>query len=162
MDRLALYLDTLQRAGLRLTEQREAICRQLAQATSHPTPYEVYAQVSQSHPVISRATVYNTLNTLQRLGAIVGLNFGAGHTHYDTDPTPHVNLICLRCHRIEDYRAALPPLMVQEEIVRETGFLPVAASADILGYCRECRAHGTNGGESTRFNLMSAQQSESD
>ncbi len=142
MDRLALYLDALQRAGLRITEQREVICRHLAQATSHPTPYEVYAQVSQSHPEISRATVYNTLNTLQRLGAIVELNFGAGHTHYDTNPTPHVNLICLHCHRVEDCQAALPFLAGQENLMQETGFLPVAASADILGYCRECRAFG--------------------
>lgn len=162
MDRLVLYLDTLQRAGLRLTTQREAICRELAQTTSHPTPYQVYARVNHSHPEISRATVYNTLNALQRLGAITELNFGAGHTHYDTDPTPHVNLICLHCHRVEDYRAALLPLTLQESISQETGFLPVAASADVLGYCRDCRSRLAASSPLHSIELASARQAESE
>ena len=86
-----------------MTPQREAICTYLAQTDRHPTPYQVYEDLSVTHPEISRATVYNTLNTLQQLGAIVELSFGADHTHYDTNPEPHINLICLRCHRSCDY-----------------------------------------------------------
>lgn len=154
MERLTLYRKALEQAGLRLTEQRDAICRYLATATTHPTPYQVYAVVSQNHPEISRATVYNTLNTLQRLGAIVELNFGAGHTHYDADPTPHINLICLRCHKIVDVPAPFSLSEVQENVIEETGFLPVAVSADILGYCEECRARLVAAGAADRADLL--------
>ena len=140
MDKLALYLDTLKRAGLRMTEQRQAICEHLAATTAHPTPYEVYADIAQAHPEISRATVYNTLNVLQRLGAIVELSFGADHTHYDTDPTPHINLICLHCHRVEDYHGAAQPPRLSRRVQEETGFLPMVVRADVLGFCAECRA----------------------
>ena len=72
---------------------------------AHPSAYQVYAELSAHHPEISRATVYNTLNALQELGAIVEISFGDGHTHYETDTSPHMNLVCLRCHVIEDFPA---------------------------------------------------------
>jgi Fur family peroxide stress response transcriptional regulator len=141
MDKLALYLDTLKRAGLRVTGQRRAICEYLAATDAHPTPYEVYAEIAQAHPEISRATVYNTLNALQRLGAIVELSLGADHTHYDTDPTPHINLICLHCHRVEDYHGPTQHLpRLSRRVQEETGFLPMVVRADVLGFCAECRA----------------------
>ena len=61
-------------------------------------------RLSQQYPDMSRATVYNTLNVLKELGAIVEIGFGADHTRYDTDTMPHINLICLRCHEISDLK----------------------------------------------------------
>lgn len=140
MDKFALYQDTLKRAGLRMTGQRQAICEYLARTETHPTPYQVYADIAQAHPEISRATVYNTLNVLQQLGAIVEMSFGADHTHYDTDPTPHVNLICLHCHRVEDYHGVAQLPRLSRRMQEETGFLPMVVRADVLGFCAECRA----------------------
>jgi len=139
LEKLELYQNAIQRAGLRLTEQRRHICAYLAQTERHPTPYEVYDDLALHHPEISRATVYNTLNTLQELGVIVELSFGANHTHYDTDPTPHANLICLRCHRIVDYHGDLPLASMRERIVAETGFDARSARADLLGLCADCQ-----------------------
>ncbi len=150
------YLDLLRNAGYRITAQRQQICHYLATTTKHPTPYEVYEAISAQHPEISRATVYNTLNTLQSLGAIVEISFGANHTHYDTDPTPHVNLICLRCHAVEDYHpltqligTAIPEPQrllgpfAQDNIFQQTieqlGFQPIAAKIDLIGLCRCCQ-----------------------
>jgi cation transport ATPase len=65
------YYAALKQAQLRLTPQRQTICEYLAGTDRHPTPYQVYADIAAGHPEISRATVYNTLNTLQQLGAIV-------------------------------------------------------------------------------------------
>ncbi len=140
-EKLALYQAALKRAGLRLTDQRAQICAYLAETERHPTPYEVYDDLASTHPEISRATVYNTLNTLQQLGVIVELSFGADRTHYDTDPTPHANLICLHCHRIEDYHGDLPLTEMRERIVSETGFAARSARTDLLGLCGDCQLH---------------------
>ena len=86
-----LYLNALRQAGKRITEQRRLVCEYLAETTTHPTPYQLYEDLSAQHPEISRATVYNTLNVLQELGAIVEIGFGTEHTHYETDTTPHIN-----------------------------------------------------------------------
>jgi Fur family peroxide stress response transcriptional regulator len=140
MTKRDLFITALQQAGRRITEQRRIICDYLAETTSHPTPYQVYAEISHHHPEISRATVYNTLNALQQLGAIVEIGFGAGHTHYETDTTPHVNLICLRCHAITDYVGSLPLDDVQSAVTGADGFQPVAMRIDLFGFCAGCRA----------------------
>lgn len=133
------YLTALKQAGHRITPQRQLICEYLAKTDKHPTPYQVYEDISVGHPEISRATIYNTLNTLQQLGAIVEINFGEDHTHYETNPAPHVNLICLRCHEIIDYEGELPIQALQDALLAETGFQPVAAKVDILGFCQNCQ-----------------------
>lgn len=137
--RLDLLTNALRQAGLRLTQQRQAICAYLATTDRHPSPYQVFADISGSHPEISRATVYNTLNTLQQIGAIVELSFGADHTHYDTNPEPHINLICLRCHKIIDFGGALALDDVYRSILQETGFQAAAARVNLVGFCADCR-----------------------
>jgi Fur family peroxide stress response transcriptional regulator len=139
--RLDIYTGALRRAGLRLTPQRQAICEYLAQTEHHPSPYQVYADITSVHPEISRATVYNTLNTLQQLGAIVELSFGANHTHYDTNPEPHINLICLRCHKIVDFEGELALNEINQRVLREAGFQAAAAKVDLVGFCADCREH---------------------
>ena len=137
--RLDTFTEALRQAGLRLTPQRQAICEYLAHTDRHPSPYQVYADIAGAHPEISRATVYNTLNKLQQLGAIVELSFGSDHTHYDTNPDPHINLICLRCHRIMDFSGELALEAVSRRILQETGFQPAAAKVDLVGFCADCR-----------------------
>jgi Fur family peroxide stress response transcriptional regulator len=138
--KLDRYRKALHQAGLRMTPQRQAICTYLAASDRHPSPTQVFQELAQRHPDISRATVYNTLNTLQQLGAIVELSFGADHTHYDTNPEPHVNLICLRCHKIIDFHGELPVEGLRERVFHETGFQTAAAKVDLVGFCAECRA----------------------
>ncbi|MDQ3249224.1 MAG: transcriptional repressor, partial [Chloroflexota bacterium] len=131
--KLDSLLTTLKKAGHRITPQRRTICGYLATTDQHPTPSQVYTSVVAAHPEVSRATVYNTLNALQRLGAIVEINVGSDHTHYDTNPAPHVNLICLHCHTIIDAPGALPAFDWQAWTDAANGFQPVTAHVDILG-----------------------------
>lgn len=134
------YLRVLRQAGLRITSQRQAICTYLANTERHPSAYQIFEELAATNPEISRATVYNTLNTLQELGAIVELSFGSDHTHYETNPEPHVNLICLRCHKIVDYHGEPGIEALTARVFDETGFRSVAAKIDLVGFCSACRA----------------------
>jgi Fur family peroxide stress response transcriptional regulator len=134
-----LYLNALRQAGKRITDQRRVICEYLAETQSHPTPYHVFEELSARFPEMSRATIYNTLNVLKELGAIVEIGFGADHTRYDTDTSPHVNLICLRCHEINDYEGALPMADVQRSLDGQRNFLPMVMRVDVFGFCEKCR-----------------------
>lgn len=138
-DQTDIYTDVLRQAGYRITAQRRAICDYLGKTSSHPTPYQVYSDMSSEDPDISRATVYNTLKVLQNLGAIVEIAFGSSHTHYDTNPAPHVNLICLRCHEISDFHDDLSLDGLRQSVAQETGFQTVSARIDLIGFCSECR-----------------------
>lgn len=139
MAKTDIFLSALKLSGRRITEQRRIICDYLANCRTHPTASRIYAELAAAHPEISRATVYNTLNTLQELGALVEISFGDGHTHYETNPAPHVNLVCLRCHRIVDVPVASPLEGVEAERWHEAGFWPIAVKMEVYGFCSECR-----------------------
>lgn len=134
------YLNALKTGGYRITDQRRAVCDYLARTQSHPTPSQVYAQVSGSHPEISRATVYNTLNALRDLGAIVEISVGSDHTHYDTNPEPHVNLVCLRCGEVVDYAGDVPLAALYATVHAHTGFQAFSAQVQMVGFCADCQA----------------------
>jgi Fur family peroxide stress response transcriptional regulator len=134
-----LFLNALRQAGKRITDQRLAICEYLAETKSHPTPYQVFEELSTRYPDMSRATVYNTLNVLKELGAIVEIGFGADHTHYDTDTAPHINLVCLRCHEISDFSGPLPLDDVEAALAQYGSFQPMVMRVDVLGFYGKCR-----------------------
>jgi Fur family peroxide stress response transcriptional regulator len=134
-----LLLEGLRRAGCRITAQRRAICLYLAAANQHPTPDTVVAALAGQQPALSRATVYNTLNTLARLGLITPIDVGDQATHYETNQAPHINLICQRCHQVIDLPAeALAPAL-QQWIEQSTGFTTSTMQVQALGLCRTCQ-----------------------
>lgn len=135
----ARFINTLRRAGLRVTNQRVAVCEFLASTKIHPTTSQVFEAVKEKHPEISQATVYNTLNTLRDLGAIVEISAGTEHTHYETDPDPHVNLVCLRCHQISDLQDTLAPDVLMDNIFHDTGFRATTVQVQVTGFCPACQ-----------------------
>lgn len=139
MSRSELFLDALRKAGHRITAQRRLVCEYLATTDKHPTPSIVYADLAIQHPEISRATVYNTLSVLHALGAIVQIDLGDEHTHYETNLTPHVNLICRRCRRVSDFEPADPPDAFLAALRRSSLFQPATVHVQVLGLCHECQ-----------------------
>ena len=140
MKTVDFFINTLLQAGYRLTDQRRAICSYLAETNEHPTPYLAFAEISAKHPEISRATVYNTLNLLKELGAIVEISFGDDHTHYETNVQPHVNLICMQCHQITDYPAPALREELKAILPSQEQFQPWISKMDVYGLCGDCQA----------------------
>jgi Fur family transcriptional regulator, peroxide stress response regulator len=138
-DRNSLFIETLSRAGLRLTPQRLAVCKQIAQSEEHPTAQMIYAALQPHFPSLSLATVYNTLDTLVELGVVNVLgSFGDGVEHYDGDTRPHVNLACLACSRVID----LPSRNVyglEQEVIDSSGYEIKGARVLYYGICPQCQ-----------------------
>jgi Fur family peroxide stress response transcriptional regulator len=132
-------LDALRAAGHRITGQRRILCNYLAKTHSHPTASAVYAALAPAHPELSRATVYNTLNILHQLGAIIQIDLGDDHTHYETNLQPHVNLICRRCGRVTDIASPLPLVEILESVQVEE-FHAATVQIQVLGLCVDCQA----------------------
>jgi len=133
-----IFIDALRKANYRITSQRRAICEYLAQTKDHPTPMQAYLEIAEARPDVSRATVYNTLNVLQDIGAIVEITFGGQHTQYETDLTPHLNLICIYCHEIDNYYYPLSTKGVEDDIFGEMGFHCLITKTEIHGLCKAC------------------------
>lgn len=133
-----LLVDGLRRAGLRLTPQRRLVCRGLAEGDDHPTALALYQRLRGSMTSPSQATVYNTLRTLVDLGLAQEIgDAGDGAVHYDADRSPHVNLICTRCHRIENHRdEALEGVM--DRAASRSGYELRGARLAYYGLCHSC------------------------
>lgn len=133
-------INSLKTAGFRMTPQRKAICQVLAYSEEHPSAQMIYDQLRPEYENLSLATVYNTLDALSRLGLVNTLGEIGDNTsvRYDADTGPHVNLACVRCHRIVD----IPSEHVNEldeEIERNSGFALLGARVLYYGVCPECQ-----------------------
>lgn len=85
--------ELLKRHGMKITPQRLELVRTLEElGEAHPSFNQVYKLVKAKHPSVSRSTVYNNLKLLAELGVINAFNY-KGETHYEVNPTPHINLI---------------------------------------------------------------------
>lgn len=140
-------LEGLRKAGCRITAQRRAICEYLAVTGQHPTPETVFANLIDQQPSLSRATVYNTLNTLARLGLITPIDVGSQARHYETNQAPHINLICQRCHRVIDLPVEALALTLQQLIQKSAGFTPLTMRVQALGLCQSCQERNRSGGD---------------
>jgi Fur family peroxide stress response transcriptional regulator len=138
----------LKQAGLRLTPQRVAICQVLAESKDHPTAMMIYHQLLPQFPTLSLATVYKTLHVLKSMGLVHALgDAGDGAEHFDADLTPHINLVCVRCHRVVDFDERLVH-EIQHIVEQRSGYEVQGARIVYYGLCPDCRAVQRNGKES--------------
>ena len=60
----------LERSGLRCTPQRYAVMALLMEHNRHPTAAEIFEGVNRVDPRSSRATTYNNLRDLEKVGLV--------------------------------------------------------------------------------------------
>jgi Fe2+ or Zn2+ uptake regulation protein len=89
-------------AGLKLTPQRMAIVRELADDESHPTAQEIFDRLRPSLPTMSFATVYNTLDALTSAGLCAALSLSRGSGRFDPNMNPHHHAVCDGCGAVRD------------------------------------------------------------
>ena len=124
-------------SGHRITRQREAIFEYLCRpGTGHPSARQIYEHLGGEQAGISVATVYNTLGALVRLGLVKIIEFESGDNRYETNLSPHVNLICLSCRKITDLDVGSS---IHVECAREkSGFEVKDFRLEYYGRCAEC------------------------
>ncbi len=101
--RLEELIAKLRERGYRLTPQRMAVLKILADSKEHPSAEQIYEQVQVDFPMTSLATVYKTVAVLKEMGEILELSFSDDSSHYDGGRShPHPHLICIKCKSITD------------------------------------------------------------
>ncbi len=125
--------------GLKLTPQRLAILDYLEGNKLHPSAEEIYAAISKKFPTMSFATVYNTLDALQRRGEVRELTIDAGKKRFDPDTSPHHHLICVKCRGISDIFTDYDLPLSENE---RAGFEIIGSHIEFYGVCPKCRKQG--------------------
>jgi len=127
----------LRESDVKVTPQRLAICEIILSSKEHPTVDQIYERVREKHPTISLATVYQTLHLLSQIGMLQELGFSNCVSRYDPDTSPHINIVCPKCGKIQDYKTeSIKRLWSQ--ITKELGFKPIGQRMDVYTYCDKC------------------------
>ncbi len=132
-------LGKLREKDMRITPQRLAVLKILAESSEHPSVERIYEQVKRDFPTTSLATVYKTIILLKEIEEVLEIGFSDGSSRYDGNkPYPHPHLICTKCKNIVD--PDLDSLKdVTTELSKETGFKITSHRLDFFGICSECQ-----------------------
>lgn len=122
----------------RNTIQRTLVLDAVNRLKSHATADEIYEAVVQTHPRISRATVYRNLNQLADDAEIQKLAMPDGPDRFDHILQRHYHAKCSRCGRVFDVE-----MDYMEDIIRLVkdahGFAIDGHNLVFTGVCTSCQ-----------------------
>jgi len=127
----------MKQSKIKMTPQRMAILDYFEGNTSHPSAEDIYKAVKARYPMVSFATVYNTLAKLKELGEVWELTIDDERKRYDPNTNHHSHLICTGCRKIADIHKGFE-IDVPEE--HSQGFKLTGHHIEFYGLCPECRA----------------------
>lgn len=95
-------IDRLERHDIRASAQRLAIAQYVLSTSEHPSADQVWVRVKADFPMVSRATVYNTLQLFTEKGLLKQLVLAEGSVVYDPKVEPHHHFVDDESGAIED------------------------------------------------------------
>jgi len=138
-DRLETMIKKLRDLDFRITPQRLAVLKILAESKGHPSAEDIFKQVKPNFPTTSLATIYKTVHLLKEIGEVVELDFSEESNRYDGNkPYPHAHLVCTRCKTIMDADMATVENLAKA-LARKTGYQILNHRLDFFGICPRCR-----------------------
>ena len=132
----AEILDYFAQHGVKPSMQRMAVMKYLLTHRTHPTVDEIYNDVVQEIPTLSKATVYNTLRLLVKQGAALQITINEQCTCYDGDITPHAHFFCRNCGRVYDMPLNWQDISEMADV--PAGFKVDEAALYFRGLCSNC------------------------
>lgn len=120
----------------RSTTERFKVLETVLNTVGHFNADELYAAMVMSKQRISRATVYSTLELLEKAGLIVKHNFRGERSYYEVgfDEPHHDHLICVKCGHITEFVHS-PLLGIRKQIAEKAGLQVVEHSFQIFAEC---------------------------
>jgi Fur family ferric uptake transcriptional regulator len=134
------FQDFIQKYNLLWSTERKIIAEQVFDNHFHFTADDLFIQLNKKGKKISRATVYRTLNLLEKSGLLSKIQMQDGKHLYEHiyGHEHHDHLICQKCGKmIEFYSQDIENL--QTQIASENGFIMTGHSLKIYGFCAECK-----------------------
>lgn len=135
-----IFRKYLEKHGLKLTAERQALFEELFARHEHLEADELLMRLRAKHKKISRATIYRTLDLLVDSGIVGRVRIGESGYRYERMRAGdhHDHLICNECGRVIEFRE--PRIeSLQDEVYDRYGFVPLSHSHQLRGICKRCR-----------------------
>ena len=132
--------EKLREWGVRVTPQRLAIAEAVLNSEDHPSVQQIFERVRDHFPSMTLATIYSTLDVLERSGLIQELPFPQ-FSRYESNMDPHVNLVCIQCGNVIDSIVGQDAVVrLRDQISGQANFQVAWQRVDFHGWCRRCAA----------------------
>lgn len=121
----------------RNTKQRTLILDIVRAHGDHPTAEDIYRDVHEQNPKVSRGTVYRNLNLLEETGDIISIEVPGGN-RFDRRCDPHAHVICCSCGAVCD--ALVEHDHALDGMVKgQTGYIITRHETLFYGICPSCQ-----------------------
>lgn len=130
--------DLLKTKNLKVTPQRLAIFHMLYNTDSHPSAESIYTALQETHPTMSLATVYKTLDSFKKNNLVQELNVGEDSFRYDATIHSHPHIKCIGCNQVFDMESDYLS-DVRSKVSQETNFRIVGEQLYFYGICPKCQ-----------------------
>jgi Fur family transcriptional regulator, ferric uptake regulator len=130
-------MDRLRKAGLRITEPRQALLRVLIEEHGPFTMDELFKRLKKG--TCDLVTMYRSLPALEDAGVVRRCDFGDGNVRYEfneTGPCQHHHIICRKCRKVETLEVCIIDAL--DRLVKEKGYSHVSHSLEFFGVCPAC------------------------
>lgn len=121
--------------GIRVTPQRLAVYRALAEDLAHPTAESVYSRLTRQLPGLSQATIYRTLQFFENENLIRKVSSPGAIGRFDANVEPHQHLLCRVCGSLRDISV---PELHSAVIPKVSGFSVEELDIRLVGRCEAC------------------------
>lgn len=148
--KLALLESISRERSLPVTVQRRVVLNALLDRYDHPTVDQLYEDVKERMPGVSRTTIYRALETLVDLGLARRTNHFEASARFDGNTDHHHHLVCRSCNHVTDIdhpslKKFAPPNL------GGIAFEVLDYSIHIEGLCPECQKNGSKSVPKTRM-----------
>ena len=143
----ARFREFLATRGLRMTRERVVILDAILAASDHFDAEKLYLDLRSRESLVSRATVYRTLDLLVQCGLVDRSRFASDSFSYEPihGREHHDHMVCTACGHVTEFVSAEIERL-QDEACAEHAFQAETHRLTIFGLCARCsRAH--RGGE---------------
>ena len=134
MDYLEEYVKILKENHLKVTPQRLIVLEYLGEHFTHPTTDQIYKDLKTNNPSLSKTTVYNALEVLEKNSIIQSITISGSELRYDFKHGMHHHFLCKKCGRITDIDVECPNLGK----MLECGHNVEEVHGYFKGVCKKC------------------------
>ena len=120
--------------GLRPSFHRLKVFNYLYLKKGHPTVDEIYNNLSEEIPTLSKATVYNTPNSFVNVGLARMISLDNIEARYDVMMNTHGHFQCISCGTITDFHIEIDAIPMQELV----GYYIKEKNLYYRGLCPNC------------------------
>lgn len=122
-----------------MTIQRQVVLDCIKMSPEHLTAEQIYNNVTQKIPQIVMATIYNSLNYLEKKDYIRRIKLAGEPDHFDKNLHFHEHIICEKCKKVDDIDIS----DIKNEVEQRYNIEITSCNISLHYVCNECQKNAS-------------------